>query len=446
MRERDGGSSVSGLRRVRLGRAVFLLVASAAAHASDFVPPASAQAQMGTPILVVVHPWADAAQVASDHARTHAAAITAVFQYALNGYAAVIAEERTADVRSDPRVEFVSQDHAVRALGQRVPTGVDRINAEPALVNDQGGDGVEVAVLDTGIATAHPDLAANIAGGWSCAPGKSFDDRNGHGTHVAGIIAAADNTFGVVGVAPRARLWSVRVLDHDGFGRWSWIICGLDFVAKHSPALGGSVRVVNISAGGPGGDDGQCGRRNHDALHRAVCTVVARGVVVVAAAGNETSDLAHQVPAAYDEVIAVSALADSDGWPCGLGNATAAGNDDTYAGFSNFATGSDAGHLLGAPGVNIVSTAMNGDYEARSGTSTAAPHVAGVVARYLGVEPSIRPDQIFSHLFARAESDDPSAECALGPSHTDPSGTHPERVVRADPPLGTTFGASGGAP
>jgi subtilisin len=167
--------------------------------------------------------------------------------------------------------------------GQTLPLGVNRINAEN-LANR--GAGVNVAILDTGIDLTHPDLAANIAGGVNCSDGTSYQDQNGHGTHVAGIVAALDNGIGVVGVAPRVTLWAVRVLDATGTGEDVNIICGLDWVDARSPAHGGPITVVNMSAGGPGTDDGACGSVNGDLLHAAVCRVVADGVTVVVSAGK----------------------------------------------------------------------------------------------------------------------------------------------------------------
>src|SRR5713226_2339613 len=262
----------------------------------------------------------------------------------------------------------------VVAFQQTLPTGVNRINGEKKA---NTGVGVNVAVIDTGIDLTHPDLQANIVGGKNCSTGRSFNDGNGHGTHVAGIIAALNNDIGVVGVAPDAKLWAARVLNNAGSGSWSSVICGLDFVDSKSPARGGPITVANMSLGGSGSDDGNCGNANADALHRAVCNVVAHGVTIVVAAGNSGADLKDFVPAAYNEVIAVTALGDSDGTPCGTGGPTSYSADDAFASFSNFATlASDVIRLLAAPGVSILSTWKGGGYNTISGTSMASPHVA----------------------------------------------------------------------
>jgi len=200
---------------------------------------------------------------------------------------------------------------------------------------------VAVAVVDTGIDLTHPDL--NVAGGVNCATGRSFNDCNGHGSHVAGTITARDNDIGVVGVAPGARLWAVRVLNNAGSGSWSNVICGVDWVTEHHDVI----EVANVSLGGSGTKPPGSGCVTGDALHDAICTSVAAGVTYTVAAGNSADDAANHVPVAYDEVITVSALADFDGQPGRLGSATCrADEDDTLADFSNIGADVD----LIAPG------------------------------------------------------------------------------------------------
>src|SRR5207244_890227 len=189
------------------------------------------------------------------------------------------------------------------------------------------------------------------------------DDGNGHGTHVAGAIGARDNGIGVVGVAPSARLWSIRVLDSSGSGSFSQIICGIDWLTANGPARG--IKVANMSLGGVGADDGACGNLNNDALHRAICNSVTRaGITYVVAAGNSATDLRGQVPAAYDEVLTVTAMADFNGQPGGGAASTCRSDvDDTAADFSNFATlVADQAHTIAAPGVCILSTWKGGSY------------------------------------------------------------------------------------
>jgi subtilisin family serine protease len=374
----------------------------------------------------VAQPYDATVQVAGEHGLT----VSHAYRHVIKGFAASVPAGRLNALKNDPRVAFVSDDGAVFANAkpsapapvqppQSLPTGIDRVNAE-AKANQ--GAGIEVAVIDTGIDLAHPDLKGNILGGKNCVlRAKSYADDNGHGTHVAGTIAALDNGIGAVGVAPGAMLWSVKVLDKSGNGTWSSIICGLDFVASKAPVVGGSISVANMSLSGGGVSDGNCGNTNNDALHKAVCRARDAGVTVVVAAGNSGADAAKEVPAAYDDaVIAVSALADSDGQPDGLGAATSYGPDDTFASFSNWGLPVD----IGAPGVAIYSTWKGSSYNTISGTSMASPHVAGAAALYLAAHPGAAWSEVRDALKASGE--------ALGAGHTDPSGLHPEPVLRAD--------------
>lgn len=367
------------------------------------------------------------------------------YRYALSGFSARFSDADFETVKNDPRIAFVSEDREVSiadrsrssqpppppppteeshssqpvsAQSQTLPTGINRINAE-GKVNK--GAGVQVAVIDTGIQTSHPDLAANIAGGKNCSSGTSYNDGNGHGTHVAGTIAALENGEGVVGVAPLAKLWAVRVLNNSGSGTWSSVICGIDFVTSKAPKNGGPITVANLSLGGGGVSDNNCGNSNNDALHRAICRARDAGVTIVVAAGNSGANAASQVPAAYDDaVITVSALADSDGQPGGLGTGTSYGADDTFASFSNWGVPVD----IGAPGVAIYSTWITSGYKSISGTSMASPHVAGAAALYIATHPGASWSAVRNALVDAGE--------ALGAGHTDPSGRHGEPVLRAD--------------
>jgi subtilisin len=364
----------------------------------------SAQAIPERYIVVFKPDVADPRQAANENARQHGLTVSHVYQHALKGYAARIPAARLDAVRADPRVLLVSEDREVKAFTHEathldeVPTGVRRIDLADPSVSDQrlpnDGAGVAVAVLDTGIDLTHPDLAPNIntALGTSCIPGASTpNDDNGHGTHVAGTIAARDNGTGVVGVAPLATLVPVKVLDSAGSGSWTSIICGIDHVTGQAPAKGGPIKVANMSLGG-GGPDSACGA---DALHLAICNSVNAGVLYVVAAGNDGRDFGvasgffrpQTVPAVYDEVLTVTAMADFNGEGPVSGRAPAPRAcrrevDDTAADFSNFTTiGSpEAGHVIAAPGACILSTWKGGTYHTISGTSMATPHVAGVAA------------------------------------------------------------------
>jgi len=419
---------------VLLGLLALLVLATTA--------PASVSSAPGRYIIVLKGTVSDPGAVAADQAQNSGAQVTHIYDSALKGYAATIPADRLDALRADPRVRFVSPDGQVEALDQPVVTGVSRIKA---LGKVNKGAGVNVAVIDTGINLKHPDLAPNIAGGYNCSSGgpKNYDDGNGHGTHVAGIIAAVGNN-GVVGVAPDAKLWSVRVLNDQGTGLFSDVVCGIDFVDSKSPAKGGPIKVANMSLGGWGNDDGNCGNTNGDPLHQAICRAVADGVTFVVAAGNagvDLSQLTTMVPAAYDEAITVTALADSNGMPCGGGTATKYGADDTFASFTNYATSAaDLNHLVGAPGVSIYSTYLGGGYATLSGTSMASPHVAGSAALYIADHPGSSPAAVRDALKAVGEPVNTSfnSECSTTTgkkthsSHSDPSGKHPEVVIRDD--------------
>lgn len=380
---------------------VLLLSVSGAAGAAAKAAPASG-AIPGQYIVVFKDTVSNPGDAASDMARKHGLGLLYIYSYAIKGYAATIPAARLDAVKADPRVLFVSEDREVSIGAQTLPTGIDRIDAEQTATHTNKGTGVNVAVIDTGIDLKHPDLKANIVGGKNCSTGKSYADLNGHGSHVAGTIAAVNNTEGVVGVAPEAKLWAVRVLNAAGSGTWSSVICGIDFVTSKAPANGGPITVANMSLGGTGSDDGNCGLTNNDALHQAICRSVAAGVTYVVAAGNATDDAANHVPAAYDEVITVSALSDSDGKPGGTGGAPScrtSEKDDYFATFSNFGVDVD----IAAPGVCILSTWKGGGYNTISGTSMASPHVAGAAALYIATHPSATPAEVRDALIAAQE-------------------------------------------
>lgn len=381
---------------------VLLLSVFGTAGASAKAAPASG-ATPGQYIVVFKDSVSNPSDAANDMARKHGLGLLYTYSYAIKGFAATVPAARLDAVKADSQVLFVSEDREVSIGAQTLPTGVDRIDAEQTATHTNKGTGVNVAVIDTGIDLTHPDLKANIVGGKNCSTGKSYKDGNGHGSHVSGTIAAANNTEGVVGVAPEAKLWAVRVLNNAGSGTWSSVICGIDFVTSKAPANGGPITVANMSLGGTGSDDGNCGNTNNDALHQAICRSVAAGVTYVVAAGNETDNAANHVPAAYDEVITVSALSDSDGKPGGTGGAPSCRTgeqDDYFATFSNFGADVD----IAAPGVCIYSTWKGGGYNTISGTSMASPHVAGAAALYIATHPGAAPVQVRDALIAAQES------------------------------------------
>ncbi|WHY88472.1 S8 family peptidase [Neobacillus novalis] len=234
-----------------------------------------------------------------------------------------------------------------------VPKGVELIQA-PEVWGKTKGKGITIAILDTGCESSHPDLKDRIIGGRNFTKDDRSDqtnyrDYNGHGTHVAGTIAATANDLGVVGVAPEANLLIVKVLDKHGSGQYEWIINGIYYAIEQQ------VDIISMSLGGPA---------DVPELHEAIKKAVESGILVVCAAGNEgdgrdsTDEFSY--PAAYNEVISVGAT--------GLGRH-----------ISDFSNSNEEVDLV-APGENIVSTYLNGKYAKLSGTSMATPHVSGALA------------------------------------------------------------------
>ena len=387
-------------------RSVVLVVALAALAAAL---PARARAEdrpSGRYIVVLKGSPTDPGEVAAEHAQRYGVVPSHVYRHALEGYAATVPHAELGKLRRDRKVAWVTRDRTMalpeqagyepaafvtgQPFDQVLPTGIDRIEGDlsRARSGDRAGSTkVNVAVLDTGIDKSHRDLT--VAGGVNCTRKKgSIDDTHGHGTMVAGIIGAKDDGRYVVGVAPGARLWSVVIVSKAGSASERALVCGLDYVTatRTDGDPTNDIAVANISLAGPGGDDGACGSVDHDALHQAVCRAVAAGVTVVAAAGNDNKDLARATPAAYDEVLAVTAMADKDGRAGGRGTGTPCVNtralrDDAAAPFSNFATSADdAAHTISAPGTCVLSTFPKKNAAYASGTSAAAPHVAGVAA------------------------------------------------------------------
>lgn len=260
---------------------------------------------------------------------------------------ATLPEQAIRKLKARSDVEYVEEDVVLYALAQTVPWGVDRIDADLAWPAGNTGKGVKVAVLDTGIVSNHPDLV--VVGGVNfvgvrdgSTTASDWNDNHGHGTHCAGIIAGRNNTVGVVGVAPDAALYAVKVLSDSGSGYTSDIIQGLDWCVANG------VKVASMSLGGSG----------TTSLKAACDRVYANGVLVVAAAGNSAGAVMY--PAAYTSVLAVSATT----------------SQNQLASFSN----RGAQIELAAPGVSIYSTYKNGGYAYMSGTSMACPHVAGAAA------------------------------------------------------------------
>jgi subtilisin family serine protease len=291
-----------------------------------------------------------------------------------------------ARLRRDPRVRFVEPNYIYRAsetpgdplAGEQWQLGSAVMGLPQAWDQTTGSQDVTVAVVDTGVRLSHPDLAGNLwrdptsgLHGVNLVSGGEPVDDMGHGTHVAGIIGAeGDNGVGVAGVAWRVRIMPVKVLDGEGNGTASGVAAGIRYAVSHG------ARIVNVSLNGPG--------RSQD-LEDAIREARAAGVLIVCSAGNDGRSLDSQpsYPASYpeDNVIAVAATS----------------RDGGLASFSNSSASAVA---LAAPGDEILSTASDGGYEYRSGTSMAAPEVAGVLALMAAARPDLSGSQLRDALLA----------------------------------------------
>jgi subtilisin family serine protease len=324
---------------------------------------------------------ANALKDISQQAISMGARVPRIFDSEIHGFIARVPNQQVIDsLAKDPRVAYVEQDQQVQAFFDTLPNGINRIDGDLSLARSGDGTGsvnADIAILDTGIDFSHPDL--NIYAQKTFVSGtSSANDDNGHGTHVAGIAAAKDNGYGVVGVAPGARLWDIKVLDSTGSGFISDIVAGIDFIAQYYSM----VDIVNLSFG--------CQCKSY-ALDSAINNAVGKGMTFVVAAGNAHTDASTFSPANNPNVIAVSAIADNDGRCGGVGPSTTYGRDDSFASFSNYGSTVD----MVAPGVNILSTYKGNTYAYMSGTSMAAPHVAGAAALYKAtVNPYASPSAV----------------------------------------------------
>ncbi len=322
------------MRRILISAALLLgvTVPMTASGAEAAVPRSS--------FIVVLQPGTtNVPGVAAGLAASARGELGFVYEDALQGFSIVATDAAAAGLARNPRVAYVERDQEVTlAEVQSTPTGIDRIFAtgNTGIDIDATDDfrvDVDVAVIDTGVDFQHPDL--NVQFGVNCASGNPFrakcqggtnagDDDHYHGTHVAGTIGALDNGIGVVGVAPGARIHPVKVLNSQGSGYTSWIIAGIDWVAANADVID----VANMSLGGSGVNDSE---------KAAIQGAVDKGVAFAVAAGNSADDASKYSPAAFDNVLTVSALADFDGKVGGFASSTCrADEDDTLANFSNF--------------------------------------------------------------------------------------------------------------
>jgi subtilisin family serine protease len=350
------------------------------------------------------------------------------YEHAFNGLAIIASENQISALKSDSRVVYIENDSIVRASAQTIPPGITRIGATQSTTDFPIEDfsDVTIAILDTGIDLDHPDLNVDTTLSKTFASGgRDANDKNGHGTHVAGTSAAINNSIGVVGVAQNAKLIAVKVLGNNGGGFTSDIIAGIDYVKSLNEDNPGTVDVINMSLGG----SGSCG-----AYQLAIDNVNKGNVTVVVAAGNESDDATNHRPANCDGVITVSAIKDTDGQSGALGDP----GDDKFASFSNYGDKVK----ISAPGVSIESTWKDGSYNTISGTSMASPHVAGAVAVIKHNDNSGLPlnfDNILSILETTGikQTSDLSTENGIDCS-TDPDNSHEKLVyLGTDSTVGT---------
>ncbi|MGE5458451.1 MAG: S8 family serine peptidase [Methanococcaceae archaeon] len=289
--------------------------------------------------------------------------------------AADLPEQAIENLKKNNKIAYIEPDYVVTALDDTVPWGITRIGAPLVHTNGNKGTGINVAIIDTGINYNHPDLRDNYKGGYDFV-NDDVDplDDNEHGTHCAGIIAAADNEIGVIGVAPEANLYSLKMLDSTGSGYISDLIAAIEWAieTRKDTDTSNDIQIISMSLGSNSGVT---------ALETACSLAYDSGILLVAAAGNDgnrrgTGD-SVDYPGAYSSVIAVAAT------------------DSMNKRASSSSTGPAV--ELAAPGVNIYSTYQN-SYTSLSGTSMACPHVAGTAALVLAANPSFTNSNIRDRL------------------------------------------------
>lgn len=430
---------------------VLALLGAAPAAASDTAP-----SDVATYIVSLSPSAIDSGVGANDVAAQYGVDVARDFP-ALHEFSLELTSDQAAQLASDPDVAAIipdstislTDDPSVDASGSAntaEPTvidsraGIDRIHGDtPRLPDGINASDINVAVLDTGVSTKQPAL--NVVGGYNCSDGDtgSYSDTNGHGSHVAGIIAASDLGTGPRGVVPGARIWSVKVFNTDGTASFSEFLCGMNWIVEHAD----DIQVINFSAIFNGVDYGSCGMNSSgqviDPVHQAICQVVdGLGIPFVDAAGNGGSMASDITPAAFPETISVGAIVDTDGMAGGLGERTKWGADDTRAKFSNYGPTV----TIFAPGVDILSTTPYGGYILMSGTSMATPFVTGAVALYRAEYPDATPAQIKNALIASGDPGNWAVQPLLNVTRllaTDPSVIPAPRPV-TDP---LAFGADG---
>lgn len=282
----------------------------------------------------------------------HDNATTVVREFGFGAATVEISAQNVKSVEKNENIRYFESDGEMHAVDDYYPWGIERVDADVAHEAGETGANADVTIVDTGIEPSHSDLAENIGTGEcfvSCSDGceTCWDDDNGHGTHIAGTVAAAQNGDGVIGIGPEITLHAAKALNSNGAGTASDIAAAIEWAADQNHD------VTNLSIGG-----------DYSALiHDACQHAYESGVLLAAAAGNEGCYDCVTYPAALNEVIAVSATT----------------TNDELADFSSYGSEIE----LAAPGTDIVSTYVDDSYAELSGTSTAAPHVSGAGAHLM---------------------------------------------------------------
>ncbi len=297
-------------------------------------------------------------------------------------------------------IDSIVPDLEIKTCVQTIPWGINRIGTtnsdSTANIGSGNNKDIDIFVLDTGVLKNHPDL--NVVESLSfVTTEKNVDDLNGHGTAVAGIIAARDNSSDVVGVVPGARIHSYKVMNKSGSGSFSSIIAGINRVIQwkqSNPSVQNKV-VINLSVGG------FTGSSSYNILDNAVLNAIQNNITVTIASGNSGNNAIYYTPAHVTEAITVGAYS----------------NTNTMPNWSNYGPVVD----ILAPGVSILSTYLRNRTATLSGTSFSAPHVAGAAALYLLSNPSATPSSVLSALKNYAANSNNSTITLTTPNTTNQS-------------------------
>ncbi|MEU4731756.1 MULTISPECIES: S8 family peptidase [unclassified Streptomyces] len=379
-RRKTAGISATAVVALALGAAAALPASAADIGVRGVIENAGAPGSVPGSYIVTLKDTAARSTAPSGKAvaRRYGAKIDRTYSAALNGYSVVASEAQATRLAADPAVKSVVQNR-IFSVNSTQPTppswGLDRADQRTLPLNqsytypDQAGQGVTAYVIDTGIRITHQDFGGRASYGYDAIDNDmTAQDGHGHGTHVAGTVAG-----GSYGVAKKAKVVGVRVLDNDGYGTTAQVVAGIDWVTKNAvkPA------VANMSLGG-GADT---------ALDNAVRNSIASGITYAVAAGNDGTSASKKSPARVTEAITVGATTSTD----------------ARAAYSNYGPVLD----VFAPGSGITSAWGTGDTATNTinGTSMATPHVAGAAAVYLSQNPASTPAQVASALLNSATPD-----------------------------------------